>query len=154
MPKKFIILPILVLIPLAILYFSPFKENSPVFTKNASSDKKTAYIDNIKLSVEIADEPGEQIQGLSDKISLPQNEGMLFIFPAPFVAGFWMKDMNFPIDIIWIDKSRNIIGIEKAVSPDTFPKTFSPASPVKYVLEVNAGWADKNNIKIGDALSI
>lgn len=120
---------------------------------NEAPDKEFIFIADTKVYVDIADEPYEQIQGLSGREKLSDDEGMLFIFPAPILASFWMKDMKFSIDIIWIDDKGNIIGVEKNVSPDTFPNSFSPSSPVKYVLEVNANWSDENNIKIGDKLT-
>lgn len=119
----------------------------------AGGNKKVIHINGRVLTVEIADEPHEQTQGLSGRNNLDDNKGMLFIFASPLVPSFWMKDMRFALDMLWLDASGTIIGIEKNVSPDMFPTTFSPLSPVKYVLEVNAGWSDRNNIKIGNIMS-
>lgn len=121
-------------------------------TKKTSDTAKEIYIKNIKLAVDIADEPHEQTQGLSDREYMAEDEGMIFILRQSFIPAFWMKDMKFGLDIIWIDSDKTIIGIEKNVLPETFPKTFSPPSPVKYVLEVNAGWSDRNQINPGDKL--
>lgn len=112
------------------------------------------WIANRKLTVDIADEPQEQMQGLSGKKNLKENEGMLFIFPAPTKPGFWMKEMKFSIDIIWINSKGSAVQINKNVSPATFPKIFYPPSDIKYVLEISAGWSDKNKIKIGDAIVV
>lgn len=101
------------------------------------------------FTVAVADEPKEQEKGLSGKNNLPKNRGMLFVFGKPDYYSFWMKDMKFPIDIIWIDENLRIINIEKNITPDTFPKKFIPQLPAKYVLEVNGGWSDKNEIKEG-----
>ncbi len=109
-------------------------------------------INNIKIEAEIAKTLQEKSQGLSGRILLEQTKGMLFIFDQPGFYGFWMKDMNFPIDIIWIDQNRIIVDITENLFPATFPKSFQPKSPAKYVLEVNAGFADKNKIVIGDAV--
>jgi len=49
---------------------------------------------------------------------------MLFVFEEPKIRSFWMKDMSFPIDIIWVDEGLEIVGIEKRISPNTYPKTF------------------------------
>lgn len=114
--------------------------------------KEEVAIDGIKFAVEIADEPEEQIRGLSNRESLPENEGMLFIFNKPGIYDFWMKNMNFPIDIIWASADKKIIGIEENILPGTFPKTFSPPSPIKYALEANAGWAKKNKIVVGEKI--
>jgi uncharacterized membrane protein (UPF0127 family) len=61
-----------------------------------------------------------------------------------------MKDMNFPIDIIWIDENMLVADISKNVAPESYPETFSPRSRVLYVFEINAGISDKEDIKIGD----
>ena len=102
------------------------------------------------IQIEIADTDAKRIQGLSNRESLPTDTGLLFIFPTPTTPSFWMKDMHFPIDIIWLDANWKIIGIEKNLTPETYPKLFFPPSPIKYVLEVNAGFSTKNNLKTGD----
>jgi len=118
--------------------------------KNESADKKIIVINNKKLEVEVADEPQKQFQGLAGRDSLGKNKGMLFVFPQPTSPGFWMKNMKFSLDLIWIDGHGKIIHISKDISPDTYPQIISSSSPVKYVLEVNGGWTDRNKIKIGD----
>ena len=81
------------------------------------------------------------------------NEGMLFVFDEQAIQSFWMKDMQFPLDILWIDENKTVVGIERNVSPDTFPQTFSSSQPVVYVLEVNAGWTEMHQVVAGDVLS-
>ena len=107
-------------------------------------------IGNVKLTVEIADSQEERERGLSERASLDDDKGMLFIFKNPGRYGFWMKDMSFPIDIIWIDESWKIVDIKTNVSPATYPKSFFSVRSAKYVLETNAGFVNKNNIKLGD----
>ena len=65
-----------------------------------------------------------------------------------------MKDMLFPIDIIWIGESGQVIGVTERVKPDSFPQTYQPPAPVLYVLEVQNGWAERHKIKIGDLVTI
>ena len=77
---------------------------------------------------------------------------MFFIFPLSARYGFWMKDMNFPIDIIWIDGSYRKVETTTNITPDTYPTTFHPYLPAKYVLEVNAGFVRKQNIYVGDRI--
>lgn len=106
-----------------------------------------------EFSVELAQTPEEQSRGLSGRASLAANRGMLFVFDEPTVPQFWMKEMNFSLDIIWIDEAKTVIGYEENVSPDSFPKTFSSDSvPLKYVLEVPAGTVAKNQVQIGDLI--
>jgi uncharacterized membrane protein (UPF0127 family) len=112
-------------------------------------------IGNKSLEVEIADEPGEIEQGLSGRNSLGENTGMYFILPRRQISSFWMNEMNFPLDIIWIDQGR-VVGIEKnAPTPqgDTIP-SFTSSQEVTHVLEVNAGWSDKVNLQVGDSVSL
>jgi hypothetical protein len=86
-------------------------------------------------------------------MNLAKNEGMLFVFNHPSQHVFWMKDMNFPIDMIWLDENLKIIYFQKNVLPESYPATFGPDQNSLYVLEVNAGFSDKHNLKIGDSLS-
>ena len=88
--------------------------------------------------VRIADSPAERAQGLSGTAPLPQGEGMLFIFERAGMYGFWMKDMNYPIDIIWLNDDLESVGATKNISPDTFPAVFYPPVPVRYVLEISS----------------
>ena len=156
MLKNFIILVIVALLAMSIFFYlhSNQKVIAPATPNNLTLlETKRITIGKKELTVEIADNPEEQVQGLSDRESLRENNGMLFIFEQPIIAGFWMKDMKFSLDIIWIDENGMIIGIEKNVSPQSYPQIFSPPSPIKYVLEVNSGWSDRNNIKTGDLMS-
>ena len=119
----------------------------------AGKNEKVIHVNGRVLTVELADEPHEQSQGLSNRESLGQEQGMLFVFQQPLVPSFWMKDMRFALDMLWLDASGTIIAITKNISPTTFPETFQPPSPILYVLEVNSGWSDLNNIKVGDIVS-
>jgi uncharacterized membrane protein (UPF0127 family) len=119
----------------------------------ANLEQRTIYVNDEKLRVDIADDPHEQQQGLSGRNGLDDDEGMLFIFQNPTTPEFWMKEMKFSLDILWIDANNIIVGITKNISPDTYPQRFLPPSPIKYVLEVNAGWTEKNKIKVGDFVS-
>lgn len=102
--------------------------------------------------VEVVDSNLARERGLSGHVPLLDNEGMFFIFSTADRHGFWMKDMLFPIDIVWIDQDFKIIHIEKLVTPDTYPKVFYPRSPSMYVLEVKAGVADELDLKLGEGV--
>ncbi|MFT7327866.1 MAG: uncharacterized membrane protein (UPF0127 family) [Crocinitomicaceae bacterium] len=105
------------------------------------------------LETQISDRPDERRVGLSNHTSLGKNEAMLFVFDTPGPHSFWMKNMDFPIDIIWLDSNKEIIYIEEDVSPETYPKSFFPNKNATYVLEVVSGFSKKNNIQIGNKLS-
>ena len=110
------------------------------------------FIGGIQIPIEIAESNEERAQGLSGRAALPSGQGLLFIFDLPGSYGFWMKDMQFPIDIVWINENWEVIGLERRVTPETYPTTFYPPSPVKYVLELNSGDATRLGIDIGSKL--
>jgi len=108
------------------------------------------YINDIPMWVNVAISAKEINTGLSGRITLEAGQGMLFIFDKPDFYGMWMKDMNFPIDIIWIDEKLKIVDIKTQVSQKSYPEIFRPAQKALYAIEVNASFSELNNIKIGD----
>ncbi len=103
--------------------------------------------------VEIASTTLEKGLGLSGRASLAEGSGMFFIFDAPSSYGFWMKDMKFPIDIIWISGDR-VVGFAENAAPEPGKalwnlKIYEPPQAVDRVLEVNAGDVAKYEIKVG-----
>ncbi len=108
--------------------------------------------DTVDVPVEIAQTPTERARGLSGRLSLAEKNGMLFVFPRADIYRFWMPDMHFPLDILWIDNDR-VVDIHKNVSADFDPKNpkfYRSQKPALYVLEVNAGFADARHIQVGD----
>ncbi|NCN58837.1 hypothetical protein COW99_03555 [Candidatus Roizmanbacteria bacterium CG22_combo_CG10-13_8_21_14_all_38_20] len=152
------------LVFLAITFFtsiifnnSPMGPNAtPVPTKQAT---QTIKIGDEQLEVEIMQTLEDQKQGLSGRSTLPQNHGMLFVYSNPAIYKFWMKDMLFPIDIIWISNGKvietiaNIPPPEQNVDINQLP-IYSPTKPVTGVLEVNAGYVKKHNIITGDQVEL
>lgn len=114
----------------------------------------TVTIHGEKLSVEIAQSRQAMAKGLSDRDLLPEYSGMLFVYQYPLIPSFWMKDMHFPIDIIWIGQDWKVADITENISLDSFPHIFSPKVLVQYVLEVNALWAKNHAISIGDTVTL
>jgi hypothetical protein len=104
------------------------------------------------FSVKIADTNITRERGLSGHSSLLDNQGMIFVFDKPDTYGFWMKNMFFPIDIIWISQDLKINHIQMSVSPETYPKIFYPEEKSLYVLEISAGQSQVLNLKIGDSI--
>ncbi len=111
---------------------------------------KFARVGGVSIKLELAINKNDQIRGLSGRESLDQDSGMLFVFQKPGKYYFWMKDMNFPIDMIWINENNEIVYIKKEASPDDYLATYGPEEDSKYVLEINSGLSDKYNIKTGD----
>ncbi|MFA6077853.1 MAG: DUF192 domain-containing protein [Candidatus Paceibacterota bacterium] len=109
-------------------------------------------IGDVVINTFISETREERSRGLSGRKALLPNEGMLFVFEKPDLYGFWMKDMNFGIDIIWIDENKKIIYMEENILPESFPIIFQPILPALYVLEVPSGFVFTNKIKIGDSV--
>jgi len=108
---------------------------------------------NIPLQLELAQTPPQWEKGLSNRANLLDGFGMLFIFPQPHVPLFWMKDVNFPLDMIWLTNNRVVdLSLNVPVNKSSTPPTLSPKVPVDMVLEVPAGWVEKNGIKLNDEL--
>ncbi|PIR89038.1 MAG: hypothetical protein COU07_03020 [Candidatus Harrisonbacteria bacterium CG10_big_fil_rev_8_21_14_0_10_40_38] len=121
--------------------------------KTIGEDK--VVINGAEFFVKLADSKDKYIKGLSGVPGLRDNEGMLFLFDKPDRYGFWMKDMLFSIDIIWISRGK-IIGIEESLEPvkSGLPPLYYPKTPVDMVLEVKAGTAIKYQMKEGDSVKI
>lgn len=111
-------------------------------------------VGNQKISLEIASTQLAREQGLGGRSSLPQNKGMLFAYPAPVIQCFWMKGMHFSIDMIWVTHDKKIIMIQPSVSPSTYPRSFCPAMPAQYVIELNAGLSKKLDLQVGQTLHL
>lgn len=112
----------------------------------------TVEVDSKKIFVDVSDDECKQTLGLSGRTSMNDDQGMIFVFNDLGNYAFWMKDMDFPLDIIWIDDNFNIVGIEKDLAASTYPESFGEEYFAKYVLEINAGYSDKNNLKVGDKI--
>ncbi len=142
----------------------PSMENnqSTVDTILAENYNTPITVGDRKLSVEIVDTDESRKLGLSNRATLLEGKGMLFDFTNTdtTLPSFWMKDMNFDLDIIWINQNK-IIGIttnvpapkNKNISETLLP-SYPPPSAITHVLEVPSGWSKKNNIKTGDEIKI
>jgi uncharacterized membrane protein (UPF0127 family) len=123
-------------------------------------DKKLIKVGKHELLVEIADDENERAKGLSGRKSLPEQEGMFFVFPKKdFKPSFWMKGMLMAIDIIWINDNK-IAQINTDVqppvegTPDRELPLLIPDGLVDYVLEVAAGFSEKKELKVGTPIDL
>ena len=107
----------------------------------------------VHLETQIADTPAKRTIGLSDHIILRKNQAMLFIFQQPGLYAFHMPDMDFPIDIFWLNSEKEIVFIKQNADPKDFPELYRPTQPALYVLETVAGFANKNDINVGDSFN-
>ncbi len=139
---------------LFLVLFLHFRQVQVPVVNTEKSYEAIVTINSIDIPVVIADSNEEQEQGLSGTKSLEPGSGELFIFNTPGKYGFWMKNMNYSLDLIWVDENLNIIAISKDISPETYPEIFYPPSDVKYVLEVNSGFSAKHGITENQLLKI
>ncbi|MGI0069973.1 MAG: DUF192 domain-containing protein [Nitrosopumilaceae archaeon] len=112
---------------------------------------ETAKLGNVTLSIEIADTPATMEKGLMFHAPLSFNQGMLFVFNPPQIAAMWMKNMQFPIDMIWFDGNGTILHAEKSLPPCTGPDSSCAvydgnSQQTSYVLEVASGFVDHYGI--------
>lgn len=106
------------------------------------------------IAVSIATTETTRQQGLSNTPSLPAYAGKFFVFDTDDRYGFWMKDMHYALDIVWIDQSMHVIAISINIDPSTYPSSFYPPSPIRYVLELNANSASLLGIAVGTKLTL
>ncbi len=129
------------------IYFTQNPNNKNIFMNNTPK----ATINNQTFNIVIAKDSKEKEIGLSDKKDLADNEGMLFLFETSDYYSFWMKNMKFPIDIIWLDQNQQIVSIQENATPCTEQDCsgYVPVSPARYVLEVNAGFSQRYHLSSG-----
>lgn len=112
------------------------------------------FIGEIAVSARIADDPEERQQGLSGTESLGELEAKLFVFDAEGYHDMWMKDMNYPIDIIFINNQFRVVDIAENVLPESYPLTYTSSRPARFVLETNAYFARTFSVNEGDYVTI
>jgi uncharacterized membrane protein (UPF0127 family) len=150
----FIILSILLILGLGILWYTRYTKNAttPPFTESTSSSRSPSslMLAGKIFSIEIARSQESHVKGLSGRTSLAEGTGMLFWFTRDANYPFWMPDMHFAIDILWIDKDWQVVHIEEGVSPESYPATFTSPTLARYVLELPAGTVERIGAKIGE----
>jgi uncharacterized protein len=129
-----------------------------LFGRNVVNRRAQLVLKNQVFDIEIAENATARAQGLSHRDSLPQNAGLLFLFKSPSKHGFWMKDMKFPIDILWF-RGNELIGISKNAVPEPEKnvlqlKVYYPPAEADRVFEINAGLSDKYNFQPGDKFEL
>lgn len=131
-----------------------YKYTAP-YSEDYLENKVTGVaIRDVGIDVVVADTAEEREKGLSGKERLGSKEGLLMIFDDADYHSIWMKDMNFPIDIIWIDENFKIVDLTQAISPETYPSIFEPREPARMALEVSARFVATYRIQIGDTVGL
>lgn len=152
--KKIIIFAILLLsagffdyhftLPFLYEYFKP--------TKCSTYIEHDITIKNSRIIAEVANDDCKRILGLSGRKTLEPGKAMIFEYENDGIREIWMKNMNFPIDIIWINSSFEIVGIENNVDSSTYPQKFGGEYRAKYVIELPVNFINNNNISRGDTV--
>jgi len=124
-------------------FFSSFLPDTPIM-----------HVGDIPIRIEIVSTEEDRARGLGGRNELGDVDGMLFVFPQADYHGIWMKDMRFPIDIIWIDENLRIISIDKGIVPQSYPRVYRPPLPAKYVVETNMYFTDTFGIGLGQEVRI
>lgn len=121
-----------------------------------TSDVQVRFENGAMVRAEVVTKPLDVITGLMFREKLGKGKGMLFSHAYDDYHSIWMKNMKFPIDILWIDSSYRILWIVRNAKPCTREpcEIFVPPAKARYVLEVNANFADENNISIGQNVVI
>lgn len=104
------------------------------------------------INTSVATSSDDQELGLGGRESMPKKDGMIFAFPDSASRGFWMQDMLFPIDMVWVREDKTVAGVTSNIATSTYPEIFLPPEPVMYVLELNAGSAKDFGIATGTPL--
>lgn len=130
------------------------KTETVSFTKEGKLSILTTGTDSLKakFDIEIAETDYETETGLMYRQSMEESQGMLFIFPNVSARSFYMKNTEFPLDIIYIDEAMKIVSYQKNAKP--YDESSLPSNvPAKYVLEINAGLSDKLGLQVGDSIA-
>lgn len=106
------------------------------------------------LKLEIADTDELRAKGLSDRPNVEKNGGMLFDFEQTGNWGIWTKDMNFNIDVIWLNQNGQVLCVLQNLSPDTYPQSFYADKPSRYIIELHADSINKLGISEGSTIRL
>jgi uncharacterized protein len=128
-------------------------------TTSGPSGLRTVVIDasggkKVRVRVEVADDLAEQAKGLMDRTTLGENRGMLFVFPEERELSFWMKNTLIPLSIAFIDSESRIIDIQDMKPLDDVPPHYVSAEPAQQALEVNQGFFDERDVRVGDRVAV
>jgi uncharacterized membrane protein (UPF0127 family) len=145
---------LLLLVGLGFLFTLTKDSDFHLFSEYMRYEKGTVSVYGKEIEVYLADDPRIRTRGLSNKTYLPEDKGMLFVFEKPDQYSFWMKDMNFSIDMIWIDEFGKIVYVRENVPPESYPTLFTPSKSALYVLELNAGKAREIGLTVGTEVDI
>lgn len=118
-----------------------------------TTQKTRILLGDTSILTRVAKTDLERSHGLSGTSELNEGQGMLFIFDRSGMWPIWMKDMNYPIDVIWLDQNKTVVDLATDLTPDSYPQSFKPKQTALYVLEVPSGFVTRHSIVVGDKAS-
>lgn len=130
------------------------KRREVIAYENLDLPIRRILIGGQEFSVVVVREAEERAAGLSNVTNMGYYQGMLFEFDEPALYGFWMIDMLFSLDIIWLAEDGRVVHIEQSLSPETYPTVFRPGEPASYVIELNAGVVKDIGLEVGQYVPI
>ena len=128
-------------------YNIPFvKQGELAFISRATSDTLA------RIDIEVADTEFLRARGLMFRQSMPEDAGMLFLMQYEEIQGFWMRNTYISLDMLFVNADKEIVTIH-AHTQTLSDRTYTSSAPALYVVEVNAGFSERNNIAVGDKIS-
>ena len=121
-------------------------------TPTPPDGSRTIWFKDTPITIEVVNTEADRERGLGGRTSLPPNHGMFFVFNHDDRHSFWMKDMRFAIDILWLDQNLVVVDIKRDATPESYPASFPSGAPARYVLELPAGFSRDYGIAVGDRL--
>jgi hypothetical protein len=157
----------LIIALIAILTYQPSNKPAPISQPTSTATQAGAY-DFVKqgvlqflspkqeflaaIDIEIAQDDSKRQQGLMYRDKLAENQGMIFVFDGDDTRSFWMKNTVLPLDMIFVNGHNQIVTIHKNTTPYS-EQSYTSTKPAQYVVEVNAGYADRHKISVGDHIA-
>ena len=143
---------VLILTSLSLFYIRDSTTQSEF--KSTQIESRKTQIGDLDYILEVVTNTKDHQKGLSGRINLAPQHGLLFAFPEPGDYGIWMKDMNFAIDIIWLDENQGVIGLAENIQPESYPEIFYADSYSLFIIEINAGEIVETGLKLGDWIQL
>ena len=139
------------------LLMAPRQQPASVFVPvvgQSAPNTRLIRVGGQQVHVSVVDSDASREKGLGGRDGLAPNEGMLFVFGNDGHYSFWMKDMKFAIDILWLTSEGKVVYVQSSLLPSTFPSSFGPGDNARYVLELPAGFAQNHGILVGDLVQL
>lgn len=126
---------------------------SDAYSKLQPIGIKKATLGSSNITLFIADTDDERTNGLSGITDMAPHEGVLFQFDVAGQKVFWMKDMKFPLDFVYVNNNQ-VVELKENMLPSSYPNTITNFQPANIIIELNAGQIKQRNIKVGDVLEL